>query len=121
MKAKPKEISKKELQSIEDRKLRFLDLSEDISIGIKNEKSREINWYGRRLWLLRNFYNKSLFELAFYLNNNRSTVSMWELSKEKPNLNIIMELEFIFEVNEGFFTDEIVDLRFIEQTKINQL
>lgn len=116
-------MNKKKINVFEDESfnLKIIDLYNDKMVEIDNTTGIKLIWYGKRLTILRLFYNKSIVQLSVYLKTSTTIVNAWEKNKVKPNLKQIEKLEFLFNVSENFFTKESVKLEIIQQLKINEI
>jgi DNA-binding transcriptional regulator YiaG len=117
-----KDYRKNKGRSIEElEKLNFntLDLYSDISIVKENILGNQLQWYGKRLIILRHLYNKSASAIATLLHVTLMNISNWERNISKPSDKEIKKLCFLFEVPDNFFSEDTVNLIIKQQLKIN--
>ena len=107
------------IEELEKLKFRTLDLYNNPTTLNENVNGIELNWYGKRLTILRQLYNKSCSEIAVYLDTRLLTVSEWERNRSKPCEKEIERLCFLFEVPDNFFTNETINLKIKQQLKIS--
>ena len=109
-----KQLNNIQAQTKENFNLDIIKLDNKTTID-DNDRGKKLKWYGKRLFLIRNFYNKTAIELCIYLNISTTKVSDWELNKAKPTPKEIEKLAFLFEVKETFFTNEEIGIIINEQ------
>jgi DNA-binding transcriptional regulator YiaG len=105
----------------EEFNIKVLDLYRNKAIEDENNSGILLNWYGKRLSILRLMYNKSTVEIAVYLKTSASKISLWEKNKFRPKESYISKLELLFEVSEGFFTKECVKFEINQQLILKEI
>lgn len=94
-----------------------------------NNKANTIEWYGKRLILLRNFYGRERRDILSYLVNVKNfkgtmpiyRVTQWELNEVKPPPLIINHLADMFNVSPEFFTERVAHLNIVEQIRLTEI
>lgn len=89
-----------------------------------SRESRKIGWYGKRLKVIRDYYEMTTDELVFLLDlktivdASKRTLVSWEKNHIKPSDKEIDKLCFIFEVPKEFFINDEITIKITEQLKI---
>lgn len=116
-----KAVNDYQLNDFDERNIKeILNLDSETHV-CQNANANELKWYGKRLTLLLNFYNKNRLELCLYLGYNRTYFSKWERSELVPTEKVIKKLALLFEVPENFFTDKDIKIKINEQLKLEMI
>lgn len=116
-----KNLHERNIQLTEDFNIKILDLHSNKTNKLENSSGITLKWYGKRLTILKQFYNKTTVELSVYLSVSVTMISSWEHNKTRPTEKQIEKLATLFEVASSFFSNESVQLTINQQLEINQI
>lgn len=108
-------------QRTENFNIKILDLHSNKTNKLENGFGATLEWYGKRLTILKQFYNKTTIELGVYLSVSVTMISSWEHNKTRPTERQVEKLATLFEVAPSFFSNESVQLTINQQLEINQI
>lgn len=84
----------------------------------RNSKAISDKFYGERLRVLMNFYDRKMIEICKLIGIRSYDLSSYVNNIRKPSIAHLDKICFFFEIDKAYFTQHAVEIRITEQLKI---